>query len=164
MDDNTVHRVVVTPEPAEVKITPYALAMMSDDMHKSSQGYKPVRFPLINYYLYAASIELGLKSAILSVECSEQKKKQLKNIGHNLEELIAVYEAEVNSNFFKASETQVVLAVNKYFSNKSLEYFTETMLEAALRGFTSFPNIKDLEKVSEKVNNYLEANKFFLYS
>ena len=154
--------IVISPKPLKGVITPYAMAKMSDDLYLSSKNYKPDRFPLINYFLYCASIELALKAAILSLDCSKPQLEKLKSIGHNLDRLVNKYESTVDDNFLKRGEKQILRQVNKYYKDKGLEYFTYVVMDESLRAFKNFPNINTLEKISDKLNQYIANNQYFI--
>ena len=166
MKDSKTNRdsgnIVIEPKPAKAIITPYAMAKMSEDLHMSSKNYKPDRFPLVNYFLYCASIELALKAAILSSDFHESQLVELKNISHNLHQLINRYESVVQNDFLLNDEKQVLIKMNKYYKDKGLEYFTNVVMEQSLQAFKNFPDLNTLEKVSIKLNAYIVSNQYFI--
>lgn len=154
----------VTVKPALAVITPYALARMSRHMFGASVDYRTDdRVPLIKYYLFCASIELGLKSAILADDCTNDRKKFLRNkVGHNLIKVVTECEGIHKLDFLDEEDLKIIEKINPYFKGKGLEYFTIEMMEAALTGYTKLPAIDDLQRVAQKVQDFLEGNKYFI--
>jgi hypothetical protein len=156
---------IVKIQPAKLIITPYALANLSDDLHNSSESFSHrKRVPISNYYLYSISIELGLKAAILSADCTKKKIGAMKKIGHDLEKLVNKHEETTNKQFFTSLERDAVCRINIYYKNKSLEYFTFEMKHQMLTAYKGLPKLKHLARASRKLNKLLRKNKNFLIS
>lgn len=156
--------IVIQVPPANLKlqITPYGMALMSDDLYQSSEGHRPSRFPLVNYFLYCSSVELGLKAAILYVDCSEERLLELIKIRHNLTKLLNMYKKIVSTDFFESHEELVLRKMNKFYKDKGLEYFTSVVIGEALMGYSNMPSIEGLKSVGTKVNAYVKDEGYFI--
>ena len=141
-------------------LTPYAIARFSEDLYLASLNYTPDR-PMINYYLFAVSIEIGLKSAILSIDCTEDSKTKIKELGHDLSRLVDCYQAELGRDYFSCDEQAIISQINQFYRDKSLEYFTTPMLRQALLGFKDFPPLEELSMIAGKVNMLLKDNDYY---
>lgn len=149
-------------ETATAVITPYAMALISDDLFKMCRSYtNENNIPLAKYYVHCASIEIGLKSAILAKKCTKEQKKFIKELGHNLEKVAINYE-QMYSPIWDSSEWGAVKQINKYFLKKDLEYFTIEMMGVALRGYKSLPDLNKVESAARKVNDFLNENRYFI--
>jgi hypothetical protein len=156
--------ILVNTKPGVLLITPYAMAKMSTDLHFSSKNYSPgKRFPLVNYFLYCASIELALKATILSVNYTKPQLHILqKDVSHDLIKLVKEFKGEVKIDLLEDDEVQVLAQVNKFYKDKGLEYFTDVVKMEALTAYKNFPDIKNIEKISNKLNKYLGKEKYFI--
>ncbi|MCC7288990.1 hypothetical protein IT414_01180 [bacterium] len=86
----------------------------------------------VKYYLLCHSLELIMKAWL--------KKKgatyfEIKKLGHNLEDIMAVLHSKHNL-IFDASSQAMIRLVNQHYSNKEFEY--------SLRGSKTVPVISDL--------------------
>lgn len=155
--------VVVSIKPAQAVLTPFAMAGISEDLYQSSVGYQPKsRFPLTNYFLCSASIELGLKAAILSLDCSKANKEKIKKFGHDLNKTLDCFENKFDRKFFSTSERKMIDCVNEYYKNKGLEYFTLPVLSSSLRAFKDFPALENFMDLTKRVNTFIKENKYFI--
>lgn len=143
-------------------LTPYAMARISEDLYLASLNYTPVGRPIINYYLFAVSIEIGLKSAILSIDYTESSKMKIKQLGHDLSKLVDCYQADFEQDYFSCDEQEVISQINQFYRDKSLEYFTTSMLRQALLGFKDFPPLEELSMIAGRVNTLLKANEYYI--
>ena len=145
-------------------LTPYALARMSRHMFGAGRDYETAdKVPLVKFYLFCASIELGLKSAILATDCTKNRKDFLKSkIGHDLEKAIRECEKLYDLSFLERKDIEAIQAINPFFKGKGLEYFTLEMMSAALTGFKALPNLGDLQASAQKIQSFLEDNKHFI--
>jgi len=153
---------VMRAEPAIAVITPHGMAKTAVDFFKMAEEYKSdATISLARYYLFCASIELGLKAAILATDCTTHKKKHIQKLGHDL---LAVYNdfAENYAAIWDSSDVVAVTAINPFFKKKGLEYFTIDVLSAALNGFKEVPKIDEVGLAARKVNGFLQANKQFI--
>ncbi len=151
-----------TIQPAKAVITPYAMAKMSEELFQASENYKPNRFPLVNYFLYAASIEVGLKASILAIDCTKKKKNKIKNISHNLKKLVEEFEALIVKDFFSEEGKECITQLNTHYQDKGLEYFTLPVLTSSLKGFKDFPKIEDVRNVAEQTNAFLVEKNYYV--
>jgi hypothetical protein len=150
-------------EGAQFNMTPYVLAHLSRDFHLASESYSPTDiFPIVNFYLYCASIELGLKAAILSFGNTDTAKAKNKQIGHDLIAAHAEYESKAGKPLFDTAELAEIAKVNPLFKAKALEYFLPDMMVSMLRAFTNFPTLADIRNASLKVRSLLAANGEFI--
>jgi hypothetical protein len=160
---STNNHLVVSLKPVQAVFTPFVMARMSEDLFRSSESYRPdERFPLINFFLYCASIEIGLKSAILSKDCTQKNKARIKKCGHHLDKVLSEFEADFNYSLFTNNEESTIFAANVYYRDKGLEYFTTPVLGSMLRAFDDFPPIDNIAVASRKVNDYIVSEKYFI--
>jgi len=153
------------PPPPRIVITPVVMAQRSEDFHKASESYRPEKgYPVINHFLYLVSIELGLKSAILSVDCSKDNIEKLKKkpFGHNLLKCIEEFEKITGNSLFDKGDIKALEDINTYYKNKGLEYFTADMMPLLVTAYKGLPDIDTIRTCSKKVNEYLVANKYFV--
>lgn len=144
-------------------ITPYAMAKMSEDLYKASENYKPKQgVPFVNYFLYSFSIELSMKAAILSLNCTKTMKGKLKNeFSHNLEKILDNFQELVEKNLLSEKEIKVLSQINKFYKNKAIEYFSNSMLHQMLIGYKDLPNLDELQQICFKLNKFIEKNDYF---
>lgn len=159
---DTSQNIVITPGTANLVITPYALAKMSEDLYLSSKNYSPERFPLVNYFLYCASVELGLKAAVLNVNCSQARKQEMKTIRHDLSMLISRFETIVRNDLMNEEDKKILRAINRFYKDKGLEYFTSAVMYESTQAYKNFPKIESLERVSTKIYTYIGSEDFFI--
>jgi hypothetical protein len=155
----------VTVEPAHVAFTPFAMAGISEDLFCSAVSYTPEkRFPVANFFLFAASIEIGQKAAILSKDCSAANKEKIKKLGHDLDAVDRCFQEELDQILFAKEDLAVLSAVNVFYRDKGLEYFTAPMIVQAATAFKDFPKLEDFSKVARKVNEFIKDSKRFINS
>ncbi len=146
-----------------VVITPYALGRMSNHFFRAARGY-PVdeeKKPTFHLYLYAASIELALKAALLSTDCTAAKKAAVKALGHDLDRVLAECEREFALPLDEV-DRRAISTLNQYYKTKALEYFTIDLMLATLRGGEGLPELAEVERAAEKVNIFLNDHKLFI--
>lgn len=154
----------IQPQTGIVNFTPYAMAKMSDGLFNASENYNAKDTPTLNYFLYCASIELGLKAGILSQDNSSTNKKYLKGqaISHDLQNL---YQYFLNyfsmENLFDANDLVILDKINPFFRTKGLEYITTDVIVALANGLSAFPQLPDLRNTALKMNQFLIKNKYF---
>jgi len=154
----------IQPQTGIVNFTPYAMAKMSDGLFNASENYNAKDTPTLNYFLYCASIELGLKAGILSQDNSLANKKHLKGpaISHDLQNL---YQYFLNyfgtENLFDANDIAVLDKINPFFKTKGLEYITTDVIVALASGLSAFPKLSDLKNIALKMNKFLINNGYF---
>ena len=138
------------------------MALVSQDLFKMSHGYEEgEKFCLAKYYLYCASIEIGLKAAILAVDCTEAKKKHIFSLRHDLCKVRASFET-VYSSIWNNADIEAVEKINPFFKKKGLEYFTPDVRAAAVHGYSEFPEIGHMAAAAQKVNALLVTHKLFI--
>ena len=159
-----IKNIVLKVSPVKLAITPFFMAKISEDLHRASEAYRPEkRVPLINYFLYLASIERGLKAAILSKECTEEIKCYIKNcIGHDLVKAYKEFKKFFELDLFTDKDLSIFKKVNKRYRDKGFEYFAGDMLEQAMKKFKDLPKIEEIREISKKINQFLERNNYFL--
>ena len=161
MNKKESQSVIVNIKPAVAVITPYAMANISDDLFRMGENFIQGKIiPLAQYYVYCASIEIGLKSAILAIDCTKEKKKLIKDMGHDLVAARLEFEKTYQS-LWDASDLEVVENINPFFKHKGLEYFTLDVLTMTLRGFKELPEISKVANASQKVNDFIVDKEFF---
>lgn len=150
----------------KINFTPYALARMSNGLFRVSESYKENDTPILKYFLYCASIELGLKSSILSTDNSKAIKDKLKNkVGHNLIKAHNLFTKKNPSETILNSEDLISLKkINPFFKNKGLEYISADVIVELMRGLSGFPDLKDVRNIAKKTNKYLLKNKLHINS
>jgi len=156
--------VTVNVKPAMAVRTPDALARMSSHMFGAGRDYQTDdKMPLIKYYLFSASIELGLKSAILATDCTKDKKDFLRlKVSHDLKKALKEYGKLYDLSFLSDADIEAIEKINPFFKGKGLEYFTTEMMGAALTGFKTLPDIDALLDAAQKTQDFLEQNKHFI--
>ena len=76
---------VIRVEPVMSVITPFALAAFSHDIFSMCAAYNDIpKGFLSKSYLYCVSIELGMKAAIIAIDCNDASKALIKTFGHDL--------------------------------------------------------------------------------
>ena len=156
---------VMSVVPANINITSYALAKLSESFYTVSKTYEVEEFFVFKFLLYCISIELGLKSAILSRDNSVEKKKELANknlVGHNLLKVISIFEQMFNGqDIIGLEDKKSVAKINKYYEKKGLEYFTSDVIFSAGNGFQDFPELSAIENTSKKIVDFLVSNNYW---
>lgn len=145
-----------------VNFTPYAMARMSDGLFNSSENYMSDT-PIVNFFLLCASIELGLKSSLLSRDNSVEKKKALKTINHDLEKAYLEFQKDFNNQKIFGNQDLVALGkINPFYKQKGLEYITSDVIVALMNGLSSFPSLVELRTAAAKVNSFIKMNKLYV--
>ncbi|WP_131806603.1 hypothetical protein [Mycobacteroides abscessus] len=163
--DENSEEVVVIPEPVISDLSPYAMAVFSSDLDVAAKSIEASnRFSAAKYFLICLSIELAIKSTLLSFNVP---KDELKSIGHDLGELLEKFVECVESQFITAREGRLIRQIVRFYdkepgSRKGLVYFEQNMKSEALRGYKDLPDIKKLEKVHDKFQKYLRENRYYL--
>ncbi|MDP3882605.1 MAG: hypothetical protein Q8Q48_00930 [Candidatus Staskawiczbacteria bacterium] len=148
-------------ETMKIIITPYVLAKISDDFYKAAESYKQKDFSLAKYSMYLSSMERGLKAAILSKECTPEKKSFLrKTVCHDLKVTIKEFEA-LFSSIFSLEDKKSLEKVNSLYLKKGFDYFSDEMLLELANGYKNLPKLEVVEKISQKVNLFVAENKYF---
>ncbi|MGK2740504.1 hypothetical protein ACSHT0_06380 [Tepidicaulis sp. LMO-SS28] len=161
MSENKRH-VVIKAETGMVVLTPYAMAQISDDFFMMADTNLEKRaFPLARYYILCASIEVGLKAAILAEDCTAERKELLRQLGHDLLKIHKRFE-ESYPRIWDLEDASTVTKINPFFKKKGLEYFTSDVLYASAQGYKDFPPIDDVRFAAGKVNAFLKAHDLFL--
>jgi len=147
-----------------INITPFGLAKISEGFYKAAKNYDSKDIFLVNLFLYCASIEIGLKSAILSKDNSKTKKDFVRyNIGHDINKAVEEFNRLFGSQkFIDSGDLAVIQKINKYYKNKGLEYLTGDVIYSLARGGRGFPELSEIEKINDKLIHFLEQNKFFI--
>ena len=153
---------VLHAEGATVALTPYIMARTAHHFFTMSHGYDTGKeIPFARHYLYCASIEIGLKAAILANECSEARKKFIKSLGHDLTKACGSFQQFYGSDLWSADDIEAVTAINPFFANKGLEYFTIDVLVDTVNGSAELPDIGRIEQAAKKVNAFVLERQFF---
>ena len=61
-------------------------------------------------------------------------------------------------------DLEALSAVNVFYRDKGLEYFTAPMIVQAMTAFEGFPELADFSKVARKVNEFIKENRRFINS
>ncbi len=111
------------------------------DAAKLVRPEKPVAFTP-TYFLVCQSIELSLKAYLRG---SGYSNKQLRGIGHNLNECVAAAKAAGLDNHASlyAAEVAAIAAINPYYQFKDFQYSTS--------GYKSFPHPDLLIALAERL-------------
>ena len=107
---------------------------------------KNTKFSPVPYYLYCMSIELVLKSFLLknNVPYNDIKYK----FSHDLEKAIKKTQ-ELGLNMLDEDELKIINRANfYYYEERGFEY---SQLKYALRAYKDWPQLEDLEKISDKL-------------
>lgn len=160
-----VRNLVLKAEPIRILFSPFALAIISDDLFKCSEFYKPLkRVPLINYHLYLSSIEKGLKAAILSrdIEGCDKKFLRSKEVSHDLVKVYNKFKELFNISLLTKKEERIIDSINHKYIKKGFEYFDDDMLYQACTAFKDLPKLEDIRKISKKINKFIANKKYFI--
>lgn len=154
--------IIMNVEPGAGVITPYGMARTANDMFRMADAY-PVNdiVSLAKYYVFCASIEIGMKAAILGVDCTSKNKELIKSLGHDLCKVHDTFRKNYDSPWGK-DDLNAITAINPYFSKKGLEYCTTDVVVALLKGFSEVPDIQLIREAAYKVNAFLHSNELFL--
>ena len=158
--------VKATVNPLHEAITPYGLAKLSDGYFLIAQKHSPKsEHFLVPTFLYVRSIELGIKSALLSIDCTKNNKYFLeKEVRHDLKLALDVFDDKFE--IFDNLDKCVILDINEAYKKKGLEYFTIDMLGALVSGMKfkskKLPELSKIKTVAEKLNSFLCDNKHFI--
>jgi len=146
-----------------MNFTPYALALASQELRDAALLLRTSRFPVTNFLLFAMSIELGLKAAVLNRDNTQQMKDRLKGqVGHDLLKANEEYESATASTLFNTADEVALQKLNRFFKGKHLEYFTVVMIEAMYQAFAGFPPLDEIAECSRKVSEMLAGQNNFL--
>jgi len=114
---------------------------------------KPVTFAP-TYFLVCQSIELSLKAYLRG---SGHSDKQLRRLGHNLDECVTAATAAGIDSHFRLTEADVaaIAAINPYYEFKDFQYSTS--------GYKSFPHpdflIELAERLWKSLRSYCEEHR-----
>lgn len=107
-----------------VKVDGYWLSIYAADFLAAAQSFQAPeqRFSPVRYYLICHSIELALKAFLFT---AGYKKKDRKNLNHDLLKILAEAESNGLGNYFQISheEKESIEKANKLYGNKEFEYF-----------------------------------------
>ena len=149
-------------EGGTIALTPYIMARTAHHFFTMSHGYESGReIPFARHYLYCASIEIGQKAAILANECSAVRKKLIKSFGQDLTKAWGSFQQFYGSQLWSAEDIAAVTAINPFFVNKGLEYFTIDVLIDTASGSKGLPDIGRIERAAKKVNSFIVERQFF---
>ncbi|MBI4167186.1 MAG: hypothetical protein HY508_15785 [Acidobacteria bacterium] len=127
-----------------VNLSPDAFHMWARHYYKCKQDFEsPNSFSPVPYFLLCRAIELEVKSRhLLSKRQSEVKKE----FGHDL---LEAYEAlDQGQKTLNAEEIRVLRVANDIYVGKGFEYFNPGH---ALRGYSQFPDLDELDSVATKL-------------
>ena len=158
-----MNKYIINCETDHINITPYALAKISEAFYFASKNYQASEIFTFNYFLYCASIEIGLKSAILSKDNSFENKKTVKqNIRHDLIKAIGKFEQYFNGQtIINSKDCESIKKINNFYKEKGLEYFTIDVITSAVNGGKGFPELSEIENISKKIVNFIKENKYW---
>ena len=129
-----------------VNISPEAFHLWATHYYNCRLDYKePKGFSPVPYFLLCRSIELELKSMLLSIHTRKEVKH---DFGHDL---MSAYEALSEADKILSSDELLVLRnASEIYRRKGFEYFEP---EDALRGYSTFPELTVLELITQKLVN-----------
>ncbi len=149
-------------EPAIAAITPYGMATISEDLFKMASYFEnDNKISLAQYYIYCASMEIGLKAAILARDCTKESKETIKNFGHNLHTVKNKFE-DLYDPIWDKDDIKAIEKINPFFKDKDLEYFKINVMGEMLKGLKQFPSLDSIENAARKVNQFVNQEKFFI--
>lgn len=147
----------------KISFTPFALRKISEGFYKAAENYDSERDTfLVNLFLYGASIEIGLKSAILNKDNSDTKKRMVRyRIGHDLKKCIREFnKLYENQNIITNDDMIFISKLNKYYKNKGLEYCTGDIIFALANGGKDFPELSKIEEINTKIIDFMRQLQF----
>jgi hypothetical protein len=106
------------------------------------------KFTPAPYYLYCHSIELSLKSFLLTQD--NQNLKTIKKINHDLTECIK--ELKVDTEL-TVEDKKIVKMANSYYNKKGFEYYDEKKSNGDYSLLAEIWCLDDLRKISKKLLN-----------
>ena len=148
--------VVVTPEPARVRLSPPGFHYYASDFLRAgkavAEGAPP--FSPVAYYLFARSIELSIKAYLVVHRVSERRLKS-KQLGHNLEALLteAIARDLLAHVPLSNGEQEEIRRTNRYYSSKVFEYFT---FEATAFGYPHKPQLHVIGAAADTLVTHLK--------
>lgn len=145
----------------KLNLTPYALYKISRAFYKAAKNYDSNEYFLVNLFFYGASIEIGLKSAILSINNSDERKNFVHyKIGHDLNKCVEEFNKSYkDQEIITAIDEIYISKLNKYYKEKGLEYCTGDVILALANGGKDFPEMINIEKISDKITSFLDSKK-----
>jgi len=148
-----------------INLTPHVLSRISETFYKSAKNYDLRDTPLVNLFLYGASIEIGLKSAILSKDNSMAKKCLVRyKIRHDLNMAVKEFNRDFNNKkIITTADLVHIQKLNKYYKNKGLEYCTGDVIYSLSSGGSGFPKISEIEKITEKIIRFIKRNDYWIH-
>jgi hypothetical protein len=150
------------PDHLSVRLALEELGFFSREVRILGVYPKATDIVLLNYFLFCASIELGLKAAILSIGNSATAKEEMKRIGHDLVKAYARFRTSFPANDLLDANDQAALAkINPFFKKKGLEYITGDVVEALMNGLSAFPSETEILTAAQKVNSFLQEQDYF---
>lgn len=156
---------VIVPEPIAIDLSPYAMAIFSCDINAAAKSIDASkRFSAAKYFLICLSMELAIKSILLNLNVP---KGQLKSAGHDLGKLLDKLVEYAGPQLVTAREDRIIRRIVRFYdrepgSGKGLVYFEENMKSQALRRYRDIPDIKELGKIQDKLQNHLRENDYYL--
>jgi len=151
--------IIATPKPITVNLTPYAMAVFSSDLDVAIKSIDTsTRFSAAKFFLICLSIELAIKSTLLSLGLPKGNVH-----GHDLDDLLQKFVKSINPSFITAKDEKLIQQAVRFYSrepgsSKGIVYFEANMKEQALKGYKDLPKIKDLENIHRKFQRYLKKN------
>ena len=154
---------VIRIEPAMAVMTPLALASFSHHIFNmcSDYGTENKGF-LAQSYLFCVSIELGLKAAIVAIDCNDESKKLIKSLGHDLIAVHDCFKKHYQKQIFDQSDFDVLESVNAHYHRKGMEYFSPQVMLSMMRAYKDFSSLEELHQTAAKLNGFLNENELFV--
>jgi hypothetical protein len=127
-----------------VNLAPDAFKRWAEHYYECKQQFRsPHPFSPVPYFLLCRAIELGIKAKHLNHMTQKQVKQRF---GHDL---MKAYNAlEVVHQILSSAEVYTLQEASTIYDPKGFEYFEP---EDALTGFSRYPDLEQLDKVTKKI-------------
>lgn len=136
--------VVIKVEGLYANMSPYAFHMWATHYFKCWQQFEsPSTFSPVPYFLLCRTMELAIKAIHLKTKRQSQVKAEY---GHKILEAYNALDASFKN--LTESEYQALATASPIYNGKGFEYFNP---EHALRGYSNFPNLSNLEAAATKL-------------
>lgn len=148
-----------------MELTPYYMAKTGYEFYLAARNHTSVgKRHFVKLYLFAVSIELGLKAFFLNDNLSESSKKTSKKLGHNLVKLWNACNTRGLTLALTDNESDALEKLNQFFASKSLEYGSVELFIELMTGAKGYPNIRYVGQVAKKVSESSKSARYFVAS
>ncbi|MBT2133941.1 hypothetical protein KK137_06305 [Croceibacterium sp. LX-88] len=138
------------------------MAKISNDLFSMAASYDCDGAFLARMYVLCASIEIGLKAAILADDCTPERKAELPTLAHDLCKVVGRFEEIYGERMFDTQDNAHLAAATVHFKAKGLEYFTLPVLGSSLQGYSDLPELDAMQAIASKVSAFIRESEFFV--